>query len=89
MIERFFAYSKDHQKPIRLFVLPHRSDGRPAFKNVVVDSWSDQELVFHANSRSPRPVKTQTLPIDRILSADYARGDDGDPLQFDMEDTHA
>ena len=87
MIERFFLYSSDHQKPIRLFIMPAESH-RPVCKNVIVLSWNENEVHFVPNHRTEKRGKEQTLPRELVLSADYARGDNGDPLQFDTGDKH-
>ena len=74
--ERFFAYSRGHTKPIRLLIL---QDGKAAYMNALIVTWDDETVVCLKSGRK-RP---RTLPREAVLSASYARGDEGDTLQFE------
>lgn len=70
-MERFLRYSKEHNRAIRLIcIMP---DGAMRQVNAVVMDWSEREARLYIL----RPPKYVTLPIENILSADYARGDEG------------
>ena len=82
-MERFFVYSRDHARPIRLMVLP--GDGRGAkYINVICVEWDSEELKYIKNSI--RDKKLRSIPLERVLSASYARGDDGETMQYERQD---
>ncbi len=83
-MERFFVYSRDHAKPIRLMIMTEDGGGRVKTLNAVCVTWNDEELVYIRNSVRDR--KSYTLRRAQILSAAYARGDDGDTLRFERRD---
>ncbi len=82
MMERFFVYSRDHSRPIRLMVLP--GDGEKAkYINVICVDWDAEELRYI--KKSVRDKKLHTLPMASVLSASYARGDDGETMQYERQ----
>ena len=72
--ERFFVYSRDHSKPIR--VMTEADGGLLRYMNIRVISWDADTVTYLPNTK--RAVKALTIPRERILSAAYARGDDGE-----------
>ncbi|GEM_PF-465647 len=81
MVKRFLAYSLAHGRPVKaLFAADMK------YRNITVTGLTDQEVIYTAaGKKSPR-----TAPIGDILSAGYARGDDGDTLQYAVkEQEHA
>ena len=74
--ERFFAYSRDHAKPIRLLLL---QEGKTACMNALVVTWDEHTVVCLKSGRK-RPL---ALARGDVLSASYARGDEGDTMQFE------
>ncbi len=81
-MERFFVYSRDHSRPIRLLVLPG-DGGKMKYINAVCVSWDGEELRYIR--RSVRDRKLYAIPRDQILSAAYARGDDGETMQYERQ----
>ena len=76
MLERFFRYSLQHSKAIRVWL-----EGEKKFQNITVIDM-DEENVHYITARK----KTlQTARKDAFLSASYARGDDGDTLKYQNE----
>ncbi len=83
MMERFFVYSRDHARPIRLMVFPQ--DGEKAkYINVICVEWDKDELRYIKNSI--RDKKLHSIPLEKVLSASYARGDDGETMQYERQD---
>ena len=83
MMERFFVYSRDHARPIRLMVLPQ--DGEKAkYLNVICVEWDADELKYIKNSI--RDKKLRSISLEKVLSASYARGDDGETMQYERQD---
>ncbi|MBR6705229.1 MAG: hypothetical protein IKI84_00930 [Clostridia bacterium] len=83
MMERFFVYSRDHARPIRLMVLPQ--DGEKAkYLNVICVEWDADELKYIKNSI--RDKKLRSISLGKVLSASYARGDDGETMQYERQD---
>ncbi len=77
MVERFLQYSLTHNRKIRVIF----SDTLK-MKNITVIALSDRDVSFIAAS-SKKPV---TQPLENILTATYARGDRGDPLENEMKE---
>ena len=73
MLERFLRYSLDHNRPIRVL----RADTM-AFQNITVLALREDQVSF-LTARRKTP---ETLPLSAFLSASYARGDQGDTLQY-------
>ena len=82
-MERFFVYSRDHARPIRLMVLP-QDGGKAKYLNVICVEWDAVELKYIKNS--VRDKKLRTIPLEKVLSASYARGDDGETMQYERQD---
>ena len=80
MIDRFLLYSLERKKKIVLMIMDEKGIRRI---NATVTAIGD-EAVEYATSRSD---KKQTVLLADILSAAYARGDDGDTLKNE-EDGH-
>lgn len=70
-MERFLRYSLSHGRPIRLIY--QETDGRMRQVTATVTALGEDgvELV------TLRPRRTVSLPWERLLSADYRRGDEG------------
>ncbi len=73
MVRRFLLYSLNHQCPVKALF----SDTLQ-YKNIRVTALDDSTVTFLLPGRKT-PV---TAPLDAILSASYARGDDGDTLKY-------
>ena len=74
MIDRFLRYSMEHGRKITLMIQDEKGIRRI---NVTV-SRADGTAVYYTTARSKKEK-----PLDRvcILSASYARGDDGDTMK--------
>ena len=73
MVRRFLAYSLAHNKPVKVLLADEMK-----FKNItVIDLSDDQAACLIAGRKKPL-----ILPLSQILSASYARGDDGDTLKY-------
>ena len=83
MMERFFVYSRDHARPIRLMVL-EEDGGGAKYINVICVEWDADALRYIRNS--VRDKKLRSIPLSRVLSASYARGDDGETMQYERQD---
>ena len=79
-MERFFKYSRDHAKPIRLLTVSDPAAGKLSCLTVIVVRWDDESLYYIRNSSKPQ--KAKQMDRSRILAAEYARGDDGGTLKF-------
>ena len=76
MVERFLAYSLAHARAVRVLWADNLK-----FQNITVTALTEEEVTF----LSARHKGLETRPISQILSAAYARGDDGDTLQYSGE----
>lgn len=83
-MERFFVYSREHTKPIRLLIQMAPGE-KMQYLNCVVVAWDEETLTYIRPRKSDAGKPPRTLPMQCILSADYARGDHGDTLQFQEE----
>lgn len=79
MIDRFLLYSMEHRKKIQLMVMDEKGIRR---LNVTVVAIGD-EAVEYVSGRSE---KKKSIALDAILSAAYARGDDGDTLKNEQSE---
>lgn len=70
-MERFYVYSMERQRAIRL--LWQEEDGSLRQANAQVTAWNGAQLTI----TTLRPKKTLTLRAEQILSADYRKGDEG------------
>lgn len=70
-MERFYVYSMERQRAIRL--IWQEEDGALRQANAQVTAWDGERLSF----TSLRPKKQWTLRAEQILSADYRKGDEG------------
>ena len=77
MVERFLQYSLTHNRKIRVIF----SDTLK-MQNITVIALGEQQLSYLTAS-GKKPV---TVPLSRILTASYARGDKGDPLENDIKE---
>ena len=77
MMKRFLAYSLAHGRPVKaLFASSMR------YRNITVTALSDEEVTFTvAGKKTPL-----TCPLSDLLSVSYARGDDGDTLQYAVKE---
>ena len=73
MVRRFLAYSLAHNKPVKVLLADEMK-----FKNItVIDLQEDQVACLVSGRKKPL-----VLSLSQILSASYARGDDGDTLKY-------
>ena len=70
-MERFLRYSLEKQRPIRLIFFA--DDGSMKQLNAQVTNLQPGQVTF----TSLRPKGTYDIPLERLLSADYKRGDEG------------
>lgn len=70
-MERFLRYSLEKQRPIRLIYFA--DDGSMKQLNAQITAIMPERVTF----TSLRPKGTYDVPLDRLLSADYKRGDEG------------
>lgn len=73
MIKRFLTYSLDHNKPVKVLFADTMK-----YKNITVVLLEGERVGYLVAGRKT-PLETE---MDNILSASYARGDDGDTLQY-------
>ena len=73
MVRRFLAYSLAHTRPVKVLLMEEMK-----YKNITVIDLSDDQVAYLTAGRK----KPLVLPISQILSASYARGDDGDTLKY-------
>lgn len=71
-MERLLVYSLEHERPIR--ILWQEEDGSFRQANARVTAWDGQR----ATIVTARPKRTMNLPAERILSADFRKGDEGE-----------
>lgn len=81
--ERFFVYSRDHHKAVR--VMTEDESGVLRYMNIRVIDWDADTVTYLPNTQ--RAVKERTIPRTRILSASYARGDSGESDLLKGNDT--
>jgi len=74
MIDRFLLYSLEHKRKITLMVMDEKGVRR---LNATIVAIGD-EAVEYVTGRSE---KRKIMAIADVLSASYARGDDGDTLK--------
>lgn len=74
MIDRFLLYSLEHKKKILLMVMDEKGIRR---MNVTVTAVGDTAVEYVTG----RSEKRKSIAYEQILSASYARGDDGDTLK--------
>ena len=70
-MERFLRYSMDHDRPIRAVFL---REGVLMQKKVTVLRLESGQVTFCIGMQQ-EPI---TLPVEDVLSCDYARGDHGE-----------
>jgi hypothetical protein len=70
-MERFLRYSLERGRAIRLIY--QEEDGRMRQVSAQVTELAEDRVSF----TTLRPKKDVTLPVDRLLSADYRKGDEG------------
>jgi len=73
MVKRFLLYSLAHNRPVKVLLADTMK-----YKNITVITLDEKQVGFLAAGRK----KPQRMPLDQILSASYARGDDGDTLKY-------
>ena len=73
MVERFLRYSYEHACPIRVLLLDTMK-----YRNILVTGLQDGKVYY----LDMRKKQNAVMDADNILSAAYARGDDGDTLQY-------
>lgn len=70
-LERFLIYSLTRQRPIRVMLMPGL---KPPRLTLTVQAIDDRGIAY-LSSRNRKALKR--LSFEEILSAGYARGDDG------------
>ncbi len=83
-MERFFRYSREHAKPIRLLTMPDPETGKMRYLTVIAVRWDTDRLYYIRNSQKAQSLKS--MDLSEILAAEYARGDDGDTLKYIMRE---
>lgn len=73
MVKRFLRYSLEHERPVKVLFLEGMK-----YKNIRVTALDEDTFVYKTAGRKSADV----AKINQILSASYARGDDGDTLQY-------
>ena len=79
MIDRFLLYSLEHKKKIVLMVMDEKGIRRV---NVTVTAIGDEAVEYTVGSSG----RKRSVAYTDILSASYARGDDGDTLRNEEEE---
>lgn len=74
MVDRFLRYSLEHQRKIAVIV----QDGDGIRKTNIIVTWIEAAAIYYITARSK---KEKSLAREQILSAAYARGDDGDTMK--------
>jgi len=77
MVRRFLQYSLDHNRPVRVLFASAMK-----YKNITV-VLLEGDAVSYLTAGRKTPLQAD---IGDILSASYARGDDGDTLRHMMQD---
>ena len=77
MIRRFLAYSLAHNRPVKALFADTMK-----YKNITV-ILLEGDTVHYLTAGRKKPLTAQ---IGDILSASYARGDDGDTLRYAMKE---
>ena len=78
MVKRFLAYSLAHGRPVKALFADTMK-----YQNITVVGLTDQAVAYTvAGKKTPR-----TASLGDILSVCYARGDDGDTLQYAVKET--
>ncbi len=80
MVERFLRYSLEHGRKILLMVMDEKGIRR---MNATIVALHADTVEYVLN----RSGKVKTLSLSEILSASYARGDDGDTLKNERMET--
>ena len=80
-MERFFIYSQEHSVPIRLLV-QSTAEQKMQYLNALIIAWDEENIYYIRPRKSDIGKPPKTLARSAVLSADYARGDHGDTLQF-------
>ena len=75
MIERFLRYSLDHQRRILLII--QNEEGKILKQNITVRHIAEDASLYTVG-KNPKERK---LLRSSVLSASYARGDDGDTMK--------
>ena len=73
MVRRFLQYSLEHNKPVKVLFADTMK-----YKNITVILLKGDTVSYLTAGRK-KPLCTT---IENILSASYARGDDGNTLQY-------
>ena len=77
MVERFLQYSLEHQKAIRVLW-----ESNMTMQNITVVALGENSFSYiSSKQKAPREA-----PLTAVLSASYARGDDGDTLQYAVKE---
>ena len=77
MVRRFLQYSLDHRRPVRVLFASSMK-----YRNITVVLLEGDAVTYLTAGRKT-PLRAD---IGDILSASYARGDDGDTLRCRMQE---
>ncbi len=77
MIDRFLLYSLQHRRPIRVMC----ADTLKYMNLTVLSIEGDTLYYLKSGTKTPRQ-----MPLNNLLSAGYARGDNGDPLENELKE---
>lgn len=75
MIRRFLEYSLRYRRPIKAVWL---DEGKMTAGNLTVISLGEDSFAYTTSRAKKTP---REMPLNDLLSAAYARGDDGDTLK--------
>ncbi|MBQ9264797.1 MAG: hypothetical protein IJ189_11415 [Clostridia bacterium] len=76
MVRRFLTYSLKHNRPVKVLFADTMK-----YKNITV-VLLEGDTVGYLTAGRKKPL---TTAVDNLLSASYARGDDGNTLQYVRE----
>lgn len=79
LVDKFLQYSLTHQRPIKVMLM---EEDRLASFNLTVQA-IDEEGILYLSARNKK--QPRRLRYDQLLSASYARGDDGDIMTHRSE----
>ncbi len=69
-LERFFRYSLEHNRPIRIMMM---HEGKLRQVNAVIEKQTGNQLSLYIL----RPPQRITVSVEEVLSCDYAKNDEG------------
>lgn len=79
LTDRFFRYSLAHKRPVKVMVM--EESGMRSL-NLTVCAMDEEGILYTSAKNKQAPKR---LLFAQVLSASYARGDDGDTLKNTQE----